>query len=170
MLIYSQVYGVALYASKRDVLADPAMERFASLSSEELRANSDFYSVLRNMASYPNPTESGPAGSFDKTIFLKTNMQLALETMQSSLNADWKMLTQEAKDLLIGSSMKPRPASPAMLVAVADEENPSNCSCGQIPPEGVEADPNCCARGTELVFTWRKSGDLEVRKMRYNEM
>jgi hypothetical protein len=162
-LLLFQVYGVAFYASKRDVLADPVMERFASLSSEELREQTDFYSVLRNMASYSSASEPGPGGSFDKTIFLKTNMQLSLETMRSSLEADWKMLTQEAKDLLIGSSMKPRPASPAMLSVISAQGNPSKCSCSQIAPEEYNSDPNCCARGTELVFTWRKNGDLEVR-------
>ena len=157
-----QVYGVAFYASKRDVLADPAMEQFATMSSEELRENTDFYSVLRNNAVFANPAEPGPAGSFDRTLFLKTNMQLAAETMRASLESDWKMLTQEAKDLLIGSSMRPRPASPAMLEALEFEDNPNGCTCGQIAPDGVEHDPECCARGTELVFTWRKNGDLEV--------
>ena len=156
------MYGVAFYVSKRDVLADPAMEPFASLSSEELRERPDFYSVLRNMASYNAPGESGPAGSFDKTLFLKTNMQLGTDTMRSSLEADWKMLTPEAKELLIGSSMKPRPASPNMLDVIESEDNPSRCSCAQIAPEEYDSDPSCCARGTELVFTWRKNGDLEV--------
>jgi hypothetical protein len=104
-----------------------------------------------------------PSGSFDRTLFLKTNMQLASETMRSSLDADWRMLTSEAKDLLIGSSMKERPAGPEMLKVIESPDNPNRCSCSQIAPEEYNADPSCCARGTELVFTWRKNGDLEVR-------
>jgi hypothetical protein len=134
------------------------MENFASLSSEQLRDSPDFFHVLRKMTS---PGESN-AGTFDRTLFLKINMQLATETMRSSLQADWKMLTEEAKNILIGSSMKPIPASPAMLDVIQSADNPSKCSCAQIPPEGIPYDPDCCARGTELVFTWRKSGDLEV--------
>ena len=90
-------------------------------------------------------------------------MQLATDTMRSSLDADWKMLTQEAKDLLIGASMKERPASDAMMEAIQSPDNPSKCSCAQIAPEEYGSDPACCARGTELVFTWRKTGSLEVR-------
>jgi hypothetical protein len=135
------------------------MEKFASLSSEELRASTEFFRVLRKMTS---PGETGAAGSFDRTLFLKINMQLATETMRQSLQADWKMLTDEAKNILIGSSMKPRPASPNMLELIQSDDNPSKCSCAQVPPEGIAYDPDCCARGTELVFTWRKNGDLEV--------
>jgi len=158
-----KVYGVAFYASKRDILADPAMEPFASLSSEELRESVDFYSVLKNMMVYNTGDSSTPAGNFDRTLFLKTNMQLSLQTMRSSLEADWKMLTQEAKDKLIGSSMKERPVSDSMLGAIESSDNPSRCSCAQIAPEEINADPSCCARGTELVFTWRKNGNLEIR-------
>ncbi len=157
----SQVYGVAFYVSKRDVLADSILENYASLSSEELRQSSDFFLILRRMKHFSSM--DGPAGSFDRTLFLKTNMQLSTDTMRSSLDADWKMLTQEAKDLLIGSSMKERPISPQMLEIIQSSENPSRCSCAQIAPENYNADPTCCARGTELVFTWRKNGDLEVR-------
>jgi hypothetical protein len=157
--VWLQVYGVALYVSKRDVLADPALAPFASLSSEELRESEDFYSVLRHMAS---PGDSN-GGLFDRTLFIKTNMQLGLDTMQNSLQSDWKLLTQEAKDTLIGSSMKPRPVSDAMLSVIQSPDNPSKCSCAQTAPEEYNADPSCCARGTELVFTWRKDGDLEVR-------
>jgi hypothetical protein len=103
-----------------------------------------------------------PSGSFDRTLFLKINMQLATETMRSSLDADWKMLTPEAKELLIGCSMKERPAGPEMLKVIESPDNPSRCSCAQIAPEEYNADPSCCARGTELVFTWRKNGALEV--------
>ncbi len=135
------------------------MEQYASMKSEELRQQPTFYETLRFMA----PSTNKVAGSFDRTLFLKTNMQLATDTMRSSLDADWKMLTQEAKDLLIGSSMKPRPASDAMMEVIQSPDNPSKCSCAQFAPEEFHADPACCARGTELVFTWRKSGHLEVR-------
>jgi hypothetical protein len=158
----TQVYGVAFYVSKRDILADSALEQYASLSSEELRQSSDFFLVLRTMKHFSSSMD-GPAGSFDRTLFLKTNMQLSTDTMRSSLDADWKMLTQEAKDLLIGSSMKERPAGPQMLEIIHSNDNPSRCSCAQIAPDEYNADPTCCARGTELVFTWRKNGDLEVR-------
>lgn len=103
-----------------------------------------------------------PAGSFDRTIFLKINMQLSTATMRSSLDADWKMLTPESKSLLINSSMKPRPADPIFLEIAKSPDNPNRCTCAQIAPEEYNADPSCCARGTELVFTWRKNGDLEV--------
>lgn len=141
------------------MLADPAMEEFASLSTEEMRARPDFYDVLRKMKGY----SPGKSGTFDRTVFLKTNMQLATDTMRSSLDADWKFLTPEAKGLLIGSSMKPRPASQAMLDVIISPDNPSRCSCAQIAPAEYNADPDCCARGTELVFTWRKDGNLEAR-------
>lgn len=154
-----KVYGVAFYVSKRDVLADPVMEQYASMTTEELRQEPNFYETLRFMT----PSSNQLAGSFDRTLFLKTNMQLATDTMRSSLDADWKMLTQEAKDLLIGSSMKPRPASDAMMEVIQSPDNPSKCSCAQFAPEEYHADPSCCARGTELVFTWRKTGSLEVR-------
>ena len=92
-------------------------------------------------------------------------MQLAADTIRSSLHADWRMLTEEAKDTLISSSMQPRPATPEFLELVADESNnPGRCSCGQVCPEEYQADLDCCARGTELAFTWLKTGDLEVRK------
>ena len=90
-------------------------------------------------------------------------MQIATDTMRSSLDADWKMLTQEAKDLMIGCSMQARPASDAMMKVIQSPDNPSKCSCAQVAPDEFGADPSCCARGTELVFTWRKSGALEVR-------
>merc|ERR1719401_1041480 len=41
--------------------------------------------------------------------------------------------------------------------------NSRNCSCGQLAPPELNADPTCCARGTELVFTWRKNGNFEIR-------
>lgn len=156
-----KVYGVGLYVSKRDILADPSFEPYASLSSEHLRQSGDFFRILRTMKGFAPTNE--PAGSFDRTIFLKINMQLSTETMRSSLDADWKMLTAESKELLIGSSMKPRPADPIFLEIAASPDNPNRCTCAQIAPEEYNADPSCCARGTELVFTWRKNGNLEVR-------
>lgn len=114
---------------------------------------------MKGFTSTPNDT----AGSFDRTIFLKINMQLSTATMRSSLDSDWKMLTQESKDLLIGSSMRPRPADPIFLEIAKSPDNPNRCTCAQIAPKEYNADPTCCARGTELVFTWRKNGDLEVR-------
>lgn len=112
------------------------------------------------MKGFGNTNE--PAGQFDRTVFLKINMQLTTATMRSSLDADWKMLTPESKALLIGSSMKPRPADPIFLEIAKSPDNPNRCTCAQIAPPEYNADPSCCARGTELVFTWRKNGDLEV--------
>ena len=149
-----------MYVSKRDVLADPLFEPYALLTQEELRDRPDFYSHLRHM---PSPLDDR-GGLFDRTLLLKLNMQLSTETMRSSLQADWKMLTDERKNLLINSSLKPRPADENMLRKIESDDNPSNCSCGQTAPEEYNADDSCCARGTELVFTWRKNGDLEVRR------
>lgn len=106
------------------------------------------------------------AGLVDRTLLLKLNMQLSTETMRSSLQADWKLLTEERKELLINSSMQPRPAQERMLQTILKPGNSGRCSCGQVAPEEYNADPSCCARGTELVFTWRKNGNLEVRVMR----
>eukprot|EP00536_Pseudo-nitzschia_multiseries_P016340 jgi/Psemu1/328205/estExt_fgenesh1_pg.C_10800003 len=156
-----KVYGVGFYVSKRDILADPSFEPYASLSSEGLRQSEDFFGILRSMKGFT--TTTGPTGSFDRTIFLKINMQLSTDTMRSSLDADWKMLTSESKQLLIGSSMKPRPADPIFLEIAKSPDNPNRCTCAQVAPEEYGADPSCCARGTELVFTWRKNGNLEVR-------
>jgi len=159
-----KVYGVGFYVSKRDILADSSFEPYASLSSEGLRQSEDFFHILRSMDGF---TSNGPAGSFDRTIFLKINMQLSTDTMRSSLDADWKMLTSESKELLIGSSMRPRPADPIFLEIANSPDNPNRCTCAQIAPEEYNADPSCCARGTELVFTWRKNGDLEVSSYRF---
>jgi hypothetical protein len=157
-----QVYGVALYVSKRDVLADPLFEAFSTLSQEELRRCPDFFAHLRQM---PSPMD-GRGGLFDRTLLLKLNMQLSTETMRSSLQGDWKMLTAESKDMLINSSLLPRPADDDMLATIQSDENPGKCSCGQVAPEEYGADPSCCSRGTELGFTWRKNGDLEVCRRR----
>jgi hypothetical protein len=148
-----KVYGVAYYVSKRDTLSSPSMEAFATLSREELRHRPDFYQLLRTQTS---------SHTMERTLMLKTNMQLSAETMRSSLGADWKMLTEEAKSTLISSSMEPRPADADMLALIASPDNPSKCSCASVAPPEYKADPTCCARGTELAFTWLKSGDLEV--------
>ena len=158
----NKVYGVGFFVSKRDVLADPVFEQYSSYSSEELRGSSEFFEILRKMHGFTSGSE--PAGNFDRTLFLKTNMQLSTETMRSSLDADWRMLTQEAKDLLIGSSMQARAAGEETLKIIESSDNPNRCSCAQIAPEEYNSDPSCCARGTELVFTWRKNGNLEVRR------
>ncbi|KAG7343060.1 hypothetical protein IV203_021005 [Nitzschia inconspicua] len=160
-MLQIKVYGIGFYVSKRDILADPIFEAFASLTADELRGSSQFYEILRKMDGFNGSNNS--AGRFDRTLFLKTNMQLSTETMRSSLDADWKMLTPEAKELLIGSSMKSRPATEETLKIIESPDNPSRCSCAQIAPKEYNADPTCCARGTELVFTWRKNGSLEIR-------
>lgn len=129
------------------------------MTKSELRSETTFYEHLGQMPSDVDHT----TGFFDRTIFLKLNMQLSVETMQSSLRATWKLLTEERKTLLIDSSMKPRPAEDQMLKLIQSSENPGRCSCGQVAPPEYKADRTCCARGTELVFTWRKNGDLEVR-------
>ena len=90
-------------------------------------------------------------------------MQLSTDTMRSSLDSDWKLLSDEAKALLIDTCMKARPADQQMLDEIRRADNPSRCSCAQIAPDDYEADTGCCARGIELVFTWRKNGNLEVR-------
>jgi len=147
-----KVYGVAFYVSKRDVLADPFFADYAHMSPDELKTHPEFYEHLRT-----------DAENFERTIIIKINMQLAADTIRSSLHADWKMLTDEAKNALINSSLQPRPATPEFLELVADEtNNPGRCSCGQVCPPEYDADLDCCARGTELAFTWLKSGDLEV--------
>lgn len=120
------------------------------MSVEELRTSDNFYQTLLQ------------EGTVDKTLFIKLNMQLATETVRQSLSAEWKLLSDEHKEQLSNSSARPREAEKAMLEKIQSEENSSNCSCGQIAPPEYEADPACCARGTEMVFTWRKNGNLEV--------
>jgi hypothetical protein len=146
-----KVYGVAVYVSKRDVLSDPFFKPFAHMTAAELRQETEFYRHLRV-----------DAHNFERTIVIKTNMQLPAEVMRNSLQYDWKMLTEEAKSTLINSSMHPRPADDEMLAFIQSAENPGRCSCSQVAPDEYQADPDCCARGTELVFTWLKTGDLEV--------
>jgi len=145
-----KVYGIALYVSKRDVLADPEFVKFASLTAGQLRERDDFYEHLMKQP-------------IDRTLFFKTNMQLSTETMRGSLAADWKLLTEEHKNMLISSSFRPRAAETRMLDKIKSSDNPSKCSCGQTAPKETMADRSCCAAGTELVFTWRKNGNFEVR-------
>lgn len=158
-----KVYGAALYVAKRDVLADPKFGEYATLSSEELRNRDDFYELLMNMPAPGEDPATSIGGLFDRTLFVKINMQLSLEAMRKSLEADWSLLTEEMKSLIINSSFKERVADERMQQKILSKENSSNCSCGQVAPPEFNADPSCCARGTELVFTWRKNGDFEIR-------
>lgn len=149
---FIKVYGIALYVSKRDVLADPFFEPYAHMSAEELRQHPEFYEHLRL---HPN--------NFDRSILIQTNMQLSAETIRGSLKAEWTMLTEEAKELIMNSSLEPQPMNDRILEIIQDPSNPSKCSCVAVAPPELGADPTCCARGTELVFTWLKSGDVECR-------
>jgi hypothetical protein len=162
-----KIYGAALYVSKNDVLSDPdTFGPFAHMTADQLRKAPAFYDHLMNMNSVRVEGVDGADGSgmgFDRTLLIKTNMQLSTETMRSSLKADWRLLSERQKDMLINSSMKPRPAEARMLENIASRENSANCSCGQLAPEEYKVDATCCARGTEVVFTWRKNDDLEVR-------
>jgi hypothetical protein len=157
-----KVYGIAFYVSKQDVLMDPILEPYVTMTAEELRLRPDFYEILRKMRNSIEKSNDS-AGYFDRTIMLKTNMQLSTETMRSSLEADWSYLTDEAKRTLVGASMQEQIADDAMLEFIQSAENPSRCSCSQIAPPEYNANPDCCARGTELVFTWTKTNELEVR-------
>lgn len=137
-------------------MADPSLIDYASMDTDELKNSLSFYDILMTMG------KNHHEGNFDRTLFIKLNMQLSLETVRQSLSGDWQLLSQEHKDMLSDSSMKEREAEERMLQTIQNEENTSNCSCGQIAPPEYEADKSCCARGTELVFTWRKNGDIEV--------
>ncbi len=119
---------------------------------EQLRSSLEFYELLMS-------TET----LVDRTLLVQLNMQMSTETIRSSLQASWTMLTEEMKNLLLNSSFKARQAESSMLAKISSPLNPSRCSCGQLAPESYRADPSCCSRGTELVFTWRKNGNLEVR-------
>lgn len=145
-----QVYSVALYLAKRDVLADSNFGPYANMDVEELRENDAFYDTLMS------------GGTVDKTLFIQLNMQLATQTVRQSLSAEWKLLSNDHKEQLASSSARSRDAEERMLRTIKSEENTSNCSCGQTAPPEYEADITCCARGTEMVFTWRKNGDCEV--------
>jgi hypothetical protein len=152
-----KIYSVAFYVSKRDILAGKAFYEFAFKTADELRSNDKFFNRLMTMGS--NPDE----GNFDRTLFIKLNMQLSTETVRQSLTGEWSLLTDELKDVLYASSAKVREADVRMLETIQSSENSSNCSCGQIAPPEFAADPTCCARGTEMVFTWKKSGCMELR-------
>lgn len=151
-----KIYSVAFYVAKKDILEGKAFEDFAFKTANELRSSDEFYDRLMTMGS--NPDE----GNFDRTLFIKLNMQLATETVRQSLTGEWSLLTDDLKGILYNSSAKVREADERMLETIKSKENSSNCSCGQSAPEVYAADPSCCARGTELVFTWRKNGDMEV--------
>ena len=158
-----KVYGAALYVAKRDVLADPKFGEYATLSSEELRNRDDFYDHLMSMPSPEEDPATAVGGFFDRTLFIKINMQLSTDAMRKSLEADWSLLDGEMKNLIIGSSFEERMADERMQQRIQSKENSSNCSCGQLAEPELNADPSCCARGTELVFTWRKNGEFEIR-------
>jgi len=158
-----KVYGAALYVAKRDALADPKFGEYAILSSEDLRNRGDFYEHLMNMPSPGEDPANSVGGFFDRTLFIKINMQLSTDAMRKSLEADWSLLTDEMKTLIIESSFEERMADERMQKKIQSKENSSNCSCGQLAPPEYNADPSCCARGTELAFTWRKNGNFEVR-------
>jgi len=158
-----KVYGAALYVAKRDVLADPKFGEYATLSAEDLRSRGDFYEHLMNIPAPGEDPANSIGGFFDRTLFIKINMQLSTDAMRKSLESDWSLLTDEMKSLIIDSSFEERVADERMQKKIQSKENSSNCSCGQSAPEGIVNDPACCARGTELVFTWRKNSDFEVR-------
>ncbi len=145
-----KVYGVALYVNPGHVQASE-LKSLAYMNAEELSQSQAFYDALG---------KNGPAG-FDRTIILKLNMQLGTSTMRSSLESDWKLLTSQHKVMMTESSFKPRPASQPILDLLST--GTSKCTCGQVAPPDVPSDPDCCARGTELSFTWRTTGNLEVR-------
>ena len=145
-----KVYGAALYVAKRDVLADPKFIRYATLTAEELQKRDDFYEHLMNMPSRGEDPTNSPGGFFDRTLMVKTNMQLSTDAMRKSLEADWSLLTDEMKSLIIESSFRERLADERMLEKIKSKENSSNCSCGQTAPEEYGAEPSCCARGTEV--------------------
>jgi hypothetical protein len=155
-----KVYGVAYYVSKDDVLAEPLLAPFAGLTADELRHRPDFYALLRS-----------DEVRLDRTILIKTNMQLSAETMRNSLQADWSYLTADAKKLLAETGMQKLPADETMVQTILRAtENPSRCSCMQTTahlvveePVVIAANEECCARGTELAFTWTKHDTLEVR-------
>jgi len=151
-----KVYGVALYVPKRDVLADADFNSFASMSTEELRKCPEFYDHLLGTGELQN-------SKFDKTLVIKINMQLSVASIRGSLESDWTYLSPEHKKMLIDSTFELRHADERMLQTIMDEENTSRCSCAQIAPESYQADSSCCARGTEMAFTWRKNGNLELR-------
>jgi hypothetical protein len=79
------VYGAALYVAKRDVLADFKFAPYATLSSKELQTREDFYDHLMNMPSPGEDPTKTLGGFFDRTLMVKTNMQLSTDAMRKSL-------------------------------------------------------------------------------------
>lgn len=147
-----KVYGVAFYVSKRSLLDESALIPYSGLSADELRQRNDFYQLLRS-----------PELHVDRTLLIKTNMQLSAETMRNSLQADWSYLTADAKKLLAETGMRKLPADENMLNTISDDTaNPSRCSCMQTAAPEYGANEECCARGTELAFTWTQGNALEV--------
>jgi hypothetical protein len=122
------------------------------MSAKELTLNERFYHYL-----YSDNRK------IERTILLKLNIQISVNSMRASLEADWKLLSHEHKAALIESSFKRRDADTNMLKKIQSPDNPSRCSCGQTAPELYQADPSCCSRGTIMSFTWLKSGDMELR-------
>lgn len=90
--LITKVYGAAFYVAKRDVLADPKFARYATLSSEELRKRDDFYEHLMNMPSPGEDPMKSPGGFFDRTLMVKTNMQLSTDAMRKSLEGTPQIL------------------------------------------------------------------------------
>jgi len=122
------------------------------MTAKELTQNDTFYQYL-----YSDNRK------IERTLFLKMNMQITVNSMRASLEADWKLLSPEHKAALIESSFKKRDADQNMLKTIQNPDNPSHCSCGQSAPEIFKADPSCCSRGTVMSFTWLKNGDMELR-------
>ena len=152
-----KVYGTALYIAQGDIVNNPQvadrLRMYANMTDEEIREDWSFYEILMS-----------PDAGFDRTLVLNLNMQLSCDTMRASLDADWSYLSPEHKAQLNSMTLKPRLANGDMLARISDEStNPSRCSCGQIAPKEYVADTSCCSRGSELAYTWRKNGDLEVR-------
>jgi len=152
-----KIYGTALYVTlpqnaEKDAMIVSRLLPFFGLDYDQLKNNAAFYDLLMS------------AGSFDRTLLLNLNMQLSCATMRASLDADWQLLSPEHKAALNDMTLKPRLANEDMLNKILDEvSNPNRCSCGQIAPKEYEADTSCCARGSQLAYTWRTNGSLEVR-------
>jgi len=169
-----KVYGVALYGNAQQMRSDEGLVgRFGWVGAEEMQGEEGFYRCFYEMGCGPPSSSSEgdinvvsgggeAAAGFDRSLMLKLNMQLSTSTMRNSLSTDWKLLTPEHKLMLITSSFEPRPATSVMTERLRKGEG-SRCSCGQVPPPDVSADHGCCARGTELLFTWRQNGNFEVR-------
>jgi hypothetical protein len=121
------------------------------LTAEELRKRPNFY------AHYWLRSDEA---RLDRTILIKTNMQLSAETMRNSLQADWSYLTADAKKLLAETGMQKLPADDAMLNTILrSADNPSRCSCMQTTEHLLEeelvvaANEEYCSKGTESYDT-----------------